>query len=72
MRTLVTMTAVVYAFVSYSFGGATMTQGLGGSGRECRAGTRRVSGRSSWSKIVPLLKDKGFTSRLRATPDVIC
>ena len=61
MRTFMTMTAVVYAVGSYSFGGATMAQsGSVGAAKNVVLVHGAFADDSSWSKIVPLLKAKGF------------
>src|SRR5882762_5364194 len=61
MRTLMMVTAVVYAVGSYSFGGATMAQGRSaGAAKNVVLVHGAFADDSSWSKIVPLLKAKGF------------
>jgi hypothetical protein len=55
MRTLMTMTAVVYALGSYLFGGATMAQGgSSGAAKNVVLVHGAFADDSSWSKIVPL------------------
>ena len=61
MRTLMMVTAVVYAIGSYSFGGATMAQGgSAGAAKNVVLVHGAFADDSSWSKVVPLLKAKGF------------
>jgi hypothetical protein len=53
--------AVVYAVGSYSLGGATMAQGgSAGAAKNVVLVHGAFVDDSSWSKIVPLLKAKGF------------
>ena len=69
MRTLMTMTAVVYAVGSYSFGGATMAQaGSAGAAKNVVLVHGAFADDSSWSKIVPLLKAKGFRVTTAGNP----
>jgi len=61
MRTLMMMTVAVYAVGSYSFGGATMAQGrTAGAAKNVVLVHGAFADDSSWSKVVPLLKAKGF------------
>src|SRR6478752_2363412 len=61
MRTLMMVTAVVYAVGSYSLGGATMAQGdSAGAAKNVVLVHGAFADDSSWSKIVPLLKAKGL------------
>src|SRR5258708_34637952 len=60
MRTLLAMTAVMYAAGSYSFGGAAMAQSGGaGAAKNGVLVHGAFADDSSWSKGVPLLKAKG-------------
>jgi pimeloyl-ACP methyl ester carboxylesterase len=69
MRTLMTMTAVVYALGSYSFGGATMAQGgSAGAAKNVVLVHGAFADDSSWSKIVPLLKAKGLRVTTAGNP----
>src|SRR5260221_9451388 len=69
MRILVTMTAVVYAVGSYSFGGAAMAQsGSVGAATNVVLVHGAFADDSSWSKIVPLLKAKGFRVTTAGNP----
>jgi pimeloyl-ACP methyl ester carboxylesterase len=61
MRTVMVTTAVVYALASYSVGGVTMAQGGStGVAKNVVLVHGAFADDSSWSKIVPLLKAKGF------------
>ena len=73
MRTLMAMTAVVYAVGSYSFGGATMAQGSSaGAAKNVVLVHGAFADDSSWSKIVPLLKSQRFSrDDCGQPPDVI-
>ncbi len=65
MRTVMATMAVVSAVGLYSFGGVTMAQGgLTGAAKNVVLVHGAFADDSSWSKIVPLLKAKGF----RVTP----
>src|SRR6476659_7910163 len=69
MRTLMTMMAVVYSVGSYSFGGAMMAQGgSAGAARNVVLVHGAFADDSSWSKIVPLLKAKGFRVTTAGNP----
>ena len=69
MRTFMTMTAVVYAVGSYSFGGAAMAQsGSVGAAKNVVLVHGAFADDSSWSKIVPLLKAKGFRVTTAGNP----
>src|SRR5713101_1084232 len=69
MRTLIEMTALVYAVGSYSFGGATMAQGgSAGAVKNVVLVHGAFADDSSWSKIVPLLKAKGFRVTTAGNP----
>ena len=69
MRTLLMMTVVVYAVGSYSFGGATMAQGgSAGAAKNVVLVHGAFADDSSWSKIVPLLKAKGFRVTTAGNP----
>src|SRR6266550_9103955 len=69
MRTLMVAMAVVSTVGSYSFGGVTMAQG---DSAEAARNVVLVHGAfaddSSWSKIVPLLKAKGFRVTTAGNP----
>ena len=69
MRTFVVTMAVVYAVGSYSFGGVTMTQGRSaGAAKNVVLVHGAFADDSSWSKIVPLLKAKGFRVTTAGNP----
>ena len=69
MRTLMTTMALVYAVGSYSFGGATMAQGgSAGSAKNVVLVHGAFADDSSWSKIVPLLRAKGFRVTTAGNP----
>src|ERR1700738_5426764 len=69
MRTLMTMTVVVYAIGSSSIGGATMAQGSSaGAAKNVVLVHGAFADDSSWSKIVPLLRAKGFRVTTAGNP----
>ena len=69
MRTLMMMTVAVYAVGSYSFGGATMAQGrTAGAAKNVVLVHGAFADDSSWSKVVPLLKAKGFRVTTAGNP----
>src|SRR6476660_7896980 len=69
MRTLMMVTAVVYAVGSYSFGGATMAQGSSaGAAKNVVLVHGAFADDSSWSKVVPLLKAKGLRVTAASNP----
>ena len=69
MRTLMMVTAVVYAVGSYSFGGATMAQGSSaGAAKNVVLVHGAFADDSSWSKVVPLLKAKGLRVTTAGNP----
>src|SRR6202790_5176062 len=69
MRTLMMVTAVVYAVGSYSFGGATMAHAdSAGAAKNVVLVHGAFADDSSWSKIVPLLKAKGFRVTTAGNP----
>src|SRR5713101_5622159 len=69
MRTLMMVTAVVYAVGSYSFGGATMAQGRSaGAAKNVVLVHGAFADDSSWSKVVPLLKAKGLRVTTAGNP----
>src|SRR6266851_1927668 len=69
MRTLMMVTAVVYAVESYSFGGATMVQGSSpGAAKNVVLVHGAFADDASWSKVVPLLKAKGFRVTTAGNP----
>src|SRR5437879_12465260 len=69
MRTLMATTALVYAVASYSLGGATMAQGRSaGAAKNVVLVHGAFADDSSWSKIVPLLKAKGFRVTTAGNP----
>src|SRR6476469_8496087 len=69
MRTLMAMTTVVCAVGSYSFGGAAMAQsGSVGAAKNVVLVHGAFADDSSWSKIVPLLKAKGFRVTTAGNP----
>jgi pimeloyl-ACP methyl ester carboxylesterase len=69
MRTLMTTMAVVYAAGAYSFGGATMAQGgSAGTAKNVVLVHGAFADDSSWSKIMPLLKAKGFRVTTAGNP----
>jgi pimeloyl-ACP methyl ester carboxylesterase len=69
MRALMTTTALVYAVGSYSFGGAAMAQsGSVGVAKNVVLVHGAFADDSSWSKIVPLLKAKGFRVTTAGNP----
>ena len=69
MRTLMMITTVVYAVGSYSFGGATMAQGrTAGAAKNVVLVHGAFADDSSWSKVVPLLKAKGFRVTTAGNP----
>ena len=69
MRTLMATTALGYAVASYSLGGATMAQGRSaGAAKNVVLVHGAFADDSSWSKIVPLLKAKGFRVTTASNP----
>jgi len=69
MRTVIATTAVVSAVGLYSFGGVTMAQGGStGAARNVVLVHGAFADDSSWSKIVPLLKAKGFRVTTAGNP----
>jgi pimeloyl-ACP methyl ester carboxylesterase len=61
MRTLMVAMAVLYDVGSYSSGGVTMAQGgSAGAAKNVVLVHGAFADDSSWSKVVPLLKAKGF------------
>ena len=69
MRTLMVMTVAVYAVGAYSFGGGTMAQGrTAGAAKNVVLVHGAFADDSSWSKVVPLLKAKGFRVTTAGNP----
>ena len=69
MRTLMVTMAIVSAVGSYSFGGVTMAQsGSAGAAKNVVLVHGAFADDSSWSKIVPLLKAKGFRVTTAGNP----